>query len=83
MFLASNQGHRAGAFADAVPLNVVHVQNAQEQVGAALGVVREHEVAIPRERSVDPAVKPHTTVLTDASLSVDKQYNREPSFMRR
>ena len=70
MFLASHQGHRSGALANAFPLNAEHVQNAQEQVGAPLGVVREHEVAIPRERPVDPAEKNGRHLLVRVSVRV-------------
>jgi len=46
------------------------MQNAQEQIRTALGVVRKHKVAIARERSIDTPEKYGRHFLVGVSVRV-------------
>src|SRR6185436_13210451 len=48
-----------GARPDLVLIDPVQVQDAQQHVRGALGVVGEHEVTVPLERAVDAADENH------------------------
>src|SRR5687767_13811699 len=53
--LSLNDVQWAGTRTDAVPFNSIQVQDSQQEIGCPLHIVREHDVPVPLERTVNSA----------------------------